>query len=107
MKQIQIPTTKAQKRFEDLATTLLKTAALDEYREQVEDRHYIAISNNAMKTKEPMYIDTPTGKPKQCGYVITGKTEFQDDFGNWTSQYIDLWVSVLTVIDTDFEEVTA
>lgn len=82
-------------------------AALDEYRAQVEDRHYIAISNNAMKTKEPMYIDTPTGESKQCGYVITGKIEFQDDFGNWTSQYIDLWVSVLTVIDTDFEEVTA
>lgn len=34
MKQIQIPTTKAQKRFEDLATTLLKTAAqLDEERQ--------------------------------------------------------------------------
>lgn len=30
-------------------------AALDEYRAQVEDRHYITISNNAMKNKEPVY----------------------------------------------------
>lgn len=80
-------------------------AALDEYRAQVEDRHYIIISNNAIKNKSPMYIDTPTGEPKQCGYVITGKTDFQRDSGEWVTHYIDLWVSVLTVIDTDFEEV--
>lgn len=83
-------------------------AALDEYRAQVQDRHYITISNNAMKTKEPMFIDTPTGDAKQCGYVITGSCDFEDrDNYRWSKQYIDLWVSVLTVIDTDFEEVTA
>lgn len=81
------------------------TAALEKYRKAVEE-HYISISPNALKYKNPMYIDTPTGA-KQCGYVITGKTDFQRDSGEWVSQYIDLWVSILTVIDTDFEEVTA
>lgn len=81
-------------------------AALEKYREMVADSHYITISRNALKTKEPMYIDTPTGA-KQCGYVITGKMDFQKDSGEWVSQYIDLWVSILTIIDTDFEEVTA
>lgn len=81
-------------------------AALEKYRKAVEEEHYISISPNALKYKNPMYIDTPTGA-KQCGYVITGKTDFQRDSGEWVSQYIDLWVSILTVIDTDFEEVTA
>ena len=47
-------------------------------------------------------IDSATGEPKQCGYVITGKTDFQKDSGEWITQYIDLWVNILTVIDTNF-----
>lgn len=77
-------------------------AALEEYRKQVEEKHYISISDNAIKNKKPMYIDSATGEPKQCGYVITGKTDFQKDSGEWITQYIDLWVNILTVIDTNF-----
>ena len=77
-------------------------AALDEYRAQVNDRHCITITNNAMKNKKNMYIDTPAGESKQCGYVITGKADFQRDYGEWVKQYIYLWVSVLTVCDTEF-----
>ena len=50
-----------------------------------------------------MYIDTPDGE-KQIGFVITGKTDFEDrENYKWSAQYIDLWVTVLTVIDTIFE----
>ena len=79
--------------------------ALEKYRAIVEKKYYITISNNAIKNKSKMYVDTPTGEAKQVGYVITGKTEMQDDFYRWSAQYIDLWVDVLTVTDTDFEEV--
>lgn len=78
-------------------------AALEQYREIVEEKHYISISAHAIKNRNPMYIDTPDGK-KQIGFVITGKTDFEDrDSYKWSTQYIDLWVTVLTVIDTVFE----
>ena len=63
----------------------------------------IDISDNALKTKEPMYVDTQDGV-KQVGYVITGKTYFENiDNYKWSKQYIDLWVTILTVVDTDFD----
>lgn len=78
-------------------------AALEQYREIVEEKHYISISAHAIKNRNPMYIDTPDGS-KQIGFVITGKTDFEDqDNYKWSAQYIDLWVTVLTVIDTIFE----
>ena len=50
-----------------------------------------------------MYIDTVSGDSKQIGFVITGQCEFEDRYNyKWSKQYIDLWVSILTVIDTDF-----
>lgn len=78
-------------------------AALEQYREQVAEKYYISISNNAIKNKNPMYIDTVSGDSKQIGFVITGQCEFEDRYNyKWSKQYIDLWVSILTVIDTDF-----
>lgn len=76
--------------------------ALEQYREAVKETAYIEISNNALKNKAPMYVDTANGEARQVGYVLTGKTEFQRDSGAWSTQYIDLWVSILTVIDTEF-----
>lgn len=78
------------------------TEALQQYREKVNNDFYIEISNNAIKNKSPMYIDTPTGDAVQIGYIITGKTEFQRDSGEWVTQYIDLWVEIITVVDTEF-----
>ena len=70
----------------------------------VEESHYITISNNALKNKDPMYVGIAGGGAKQVGYVITGKTDFEDrENYRWSSQYIDLWVTILTVTDTDFE----
>ncbi|MBQ7673221.1 MAG: hypothetical protein IJT36_01655 [Alphaproteobacteria bacterium] len=78
--------------------------ALRKYREIIaESECYVSISDNALKCKDPMYIDTPEG-PKQTGYVITGMVEMQADDGHLSKQYVDLWVEVLTVIDTDFKE---
>lgn len=77
--------------------------ALEIYRERVEEKHYITISQNAIKNKSEMFADLSDGSVKQVGYVITGKTEF--DRGNYTgysTQYIDLWVTILTVVDTVF-----
>ena len=77
--------------------------ALFKYKELVYEKAYIEISDNALKTKNEMYVDTAEGT-KQVGYVITGKTEFEDrDNYRWSTQYIDLWVNILTVVDTEFE----
>ena len=77
--------------------------ALEIYRERVEEKHHISISRNAVKNKSAMFVDLSDGGAKQVGYVITGKTKF--DKGNYTgysTQYIDLWVTILTVVDTVF-----
>lgn len=77
--------------------------ALEIYREQVEEKHYINISKNAIKNKSEMFADLSNGSVKQVGYVITGKTEFdRGDYSGYSTQYIDLWVTILTVVDTVF-----
>ena len=74
--------------------------ALQRYRNEVETRFYVTISDNALKTKNPMYTDTAAGGAKQVGYVITGKTEFEcRDLYKWVTQYIDLWVNVYILQD--------
>lgn len=82
----------------------LKTA-IQEWRQTVIDRDYIEISNNAIRNKSPMYVDTTEG-PKQVGFVITGKTEFdKGDYSGLSTQYIDLWVSVRRIETIDEWEV--
>lgn len=77
--------------------------ALEIYREQVEEKHYINISKNAIKNRSEMFADLSDGSVKQVGYVITGKTEFdRGDYSGYSTQYIDLWVTILTVVDTVF-----
>ena len=82
----------------------LKSAIL-KFREIIKDNYYITISDHAIKNKQAMYIDTKSGETKQTGYVFTGMTEFQHDItGKWSKQYIELWVTIKTFIDTDFME---
>ena len=67
------------------------------------DADYINISKNAMKNKSEMFVDLSNGGVKQVGYVITGKTEFdKGDYTGYSTQYIDLWITILTVVDTVF-----
>lgn len=77
--------------------------ALEIYRERVKEKNYIDISKNAIKNKSEMFVDLSDGGVKQVGYVITGKTEFdKGDYIGYSTQYIDLWVTILTVVDTVF-----
>ena len=77
--------------------------ALEIYRERVKEKHYIDISKNAIKNKSEMFADLSDGSVKQVGYVITGKTEFdRGDYSGYSTQYIDLWITILTVVDTVF-----
>ena len=76
--------------------------ALKKWRSIVQEKHYVAISDNALKRKCPMFIDTVDGVPKQCGYVITGKTDFETDCYKFVEKYVDLWVSIWTVVETEF-----
>ena len=76
-------------------------AALKEYAAIVKEKYCVEISDNALKNKQPMYVDTKYGE-KQVGYVITGRTEFDDGNYHWSKQYIDLWVEVLSIIETTF-----
>ena len=76
--------------------------ALDQYREHAKES-CVYISNNALKAKEPMYIDNADGEAVQIGYVVTGTTELWNDVKYTSStQYIDMWITVKTVIDTKF-----
>lgn len=74
--------------------------ALQEYRNKVKEKDYITISDNAMKTRSPMYDSSSSGT-KQVGFVITGQADFESS-GKWVTQYIDLWVQILTIVDTEF-----
>lgn len=77
--------------------------ALEIYRERVEEKHFINIFKNAIKNKSEMFADLSDGSVKQVGYVITGKTEFdRGDYSGYSTQYIDLWITILTVVDTVF-----
>lgn len=67
-------------------------SAVKKYRENVEENYYIGISDNAIKTKEPMYIDVEN-EPVQCGYIITAYTYFDNN----VKQFIDLWVEINTL----------
>lgn len=76
--------------------------AFSVYRSRAEECG-VSISQNALKAKSAMFVDMPDGSAKQVGYVITGKTEFdKGDYTGWSTQYIDLWVTILTVVDTVF-----
>lgn len=83
----------------------IKTTSINEallkYKEFVYKEGIINISDNALKTKQKMYVDTIDGS-KQVGYVITGQTEILCKNYKWSKQYIDLWVRIFTVVDTEF-----
>jgi len=81
----------------------LKSAIL-QFRDELENRYYISVSNNAIRNKNPMYIDRKENTPLQIGYVFTGKCDMQYDNGTWSAQYIDLWVRIRETKEIDFME---
>ena len=76
--------------------------ALVKYRELVKEKEYVVVSDNALKNKQPMFIDKADGQAMQIGYVITGQTEMMDDSNRITKQYVDLWVEIITIVETEF-----
>lgn len=77
--------------------------ALEIYRKQVEKSIVSLFPKMPLKNKSEMLVDLSDGGAKQVGYVITGKTEFdKGDYTGYSTQYIDLWVTILTVVDTVF-----
>lgn len=48
-----------------------------------------------------MYVDTKGGE-KQIGFVITGRADFETESFRYVKQYVDLWVEIITVTDTEF-----
>ena len=87
---------------EKIITADSTAEALDKYVKSVESDDYTAITKNAIKNKKAMYIDNESGEAEQCGYVITASQDFQDDDGKLSKQYIDLWITILTVVPTKF-----
>lgn len=82
------------------------TEALNLWRNIVQERDYIEISRNAMRTKSPMHQGYKDGRTEQVGYVITGKADFdKGDYTGYCSQYIELWVHIIVVTIPNFEEV--
>lgn len=76
--------------------------ALQVYRENVgESPVGVEISNTAIKNREPIYRDRGE-EAVQVGFMITGKTYMQDERYKWTTQYIELWVDIVTIVDTVF-----
>ena len=87
---------------EKIITADSTSEALDKYVKLVESDDYTTITKNAIKNKEAMYIDSKSGEAEQCGYVITASQDFQDEDGKLSKQYIDLWITILTVVPTKF-----
>ena len=87
---------------EKIITADSTAEALDKYVKLVESDDYTTITKNAIKNKAAMYIDKESGDAEQCGYVITASQDFQDDDGKLSKQYIDLWITILTVVPTKF-----
>lgn len=77
---------------------------LAKYVEHVKRKSCIEVSKNAIKTKSPIFRDLESGDPKQVGYVITGCSEFEFDevHGNFSRQYVDLWVTIYQLTHPTF-----
>lgn len=77
--------------------------ALEKYRQIVNDKTCVQISENAMQKKENMFTDRRFGgRSNQIGYVITGSTYFERENGDLVNKFIDLWVEIRTITYPSF-----
>lgn len=77
--------------------------ALKNYAKAAEENG-VSISENAIKNKNGMYIDMKDGTSKQIGYVITGKTSFENSIGKWIDKYVDLWIDIFVIENPNFDD---
>lgn len=77
--------------------------ALELYREIVNSKYSVYISENALKHKDDMFITDKDGNDRQIGYIITGSSDFdRGDYSGYSKQYVDLWTSIYIIQDVDF-----
>lgn len=78
--------------------------ALEKYRQRVAEVSTMTISNNALKTKQPMYRDGKNREAVQVGWVLTAKDAYfrDDERGRWVEKYADLWVEITELVSADF-----
>lgn len=76
--------------------------ALKQYTEYTSDKHCTTISSNALRNKQPMFVDRKDGTIQQVGYIITGKTMFERGDYTWVDKYIDLWVNIEQIEQINF-----
>lgn len=84
---------------EKIITAASVKDALKQYAELVRSRDYIEISKSAIRNAAAMYMDTKNGERKQVGYVMTAKTDFDNDGHGWVQQFIELWVEVVQAVE--------
>jgi hypothetical protein len=78
--------------------------AIRKYADIVNDKYGISVSANAIRTRQPMYNELRDGSSYQSGYVITGKTSFDNDRKGWVERYIDLWIDIKEYAIPEFPE---
>lgn len=78
--------------------------ALKEYQKRIENDYAITISNHAIKNREPIFRDDKNGNSFQVGYIITGKTLFDNGRRGWINRYIDLWIEIQEIYNPFIKE---
>lgn len=80
------------------------TDLLRKYAEQAE-QDGITISANAINHREPMLRDLRDGRIVQCGYVLTGSSDFpDDDSGHYSRQFVNVWAEISVIASPAFPE---
>ena len=72
-------------------------SAIRKYRDIIADGYGVTISDNAIRNKGEMFIDTENGS-EPAGFVFTGKTSFdKGDYTGWTEQFINVWTTIYEI----------
>lgn len=78
--------------------------AIHQFCENARKNETVEISKTAEKNPSIMYYDEKNGNAIPDGLVFTGKTMFEDDYGYWTNQYIDIWTDIRAHIKQDIPD---
>jgi hypothetical protein len=76
--------------------------ALELFIKEQNENGYVSFSKSAIKNKGNIYIDTDN-KPIQVGYVLIGKTAFQEDKkGGYIDKYIEVCIEIQEISTPSF-----
>ena len=81
--------------------------ALAIFRDYMEKKQFVTISDTAMKHPSPMYIDIKgQNEPKQVGLVFKSSMEIEFDY-TWKRRWTEVWVEIKELLDVDFDTTEA